>query len=795
MRFILAKSLSFVSLLLALTVAHSAETNSTQPKLTNPYASPTLVEKNMDMETNSSDAANWNIADFKNHFKNNGMDESIIGNANTLMMQGTAGNLSASQNPNLMTSESLQSNKDLNNSDWLSGWNNSLKDVIVTNSIQNSNVSLLQIDNTKINCFLTRDISFQWQCTKSGVIYGGEMTSNGRVARLKCEHECYEQETCVSVQDSFNSTNTYKQADVSWQGTINKDNNVSFTINSTQTRILTSLNVELPKQYKNVGLSIQYTQNGKTIYAIKDLNLETYDSNGTIPINAQVSNLKFILKALKKDMNSTDVIVSGVSLNYVSDRKFICPALQDVKDLVQDSLGNKCLNGSITTFTMANGKTYELCSTSSLKGNNQDGTFSNESSCNAVCKTSYGCTPNYTTMTTDTLEQFREACMVNDENKMCSDTTDDCKVARLTKAPILNEVVFNATAKSTNTIVDGVQIQGVTRPRVEPNDILNYERRKQEEWKDGAFKNMAQYSKYNKTTSTVGSESVAENAYRMSIGLGSNVGLPGTSNVATRGLLWLLKPNSLDVNTGTTKYFYAIIKARLGYMDYDVYGQKQKKFKDIWYLKTSKDNDDLLAIKYGKDIGYIGSTDGNFSFIANQYATIQDLTFNQTSKTWVPFNPAQTAQYFMSNKLDANTTGGYPYWEIPIINNSGLIVKQLDGLVTSRDPLPARTEHYDTNMDGTGDGMLYYEVLVYYSTSPKTFSELYSLIDSGAMKTIYKSTEAHLFPTSINGDGSSSNKDIKIFKYGPATNTSVYTQIYPKEKDVGKKGFIFIFVQ
>ena len=211
-------------------------------------------------------------------------------------------------------------------------------------------------------------------------------------------------------------------------------------------------------------------------------------------------------------------------------------------------------------------------------------------------------------MTTDTLEQFREACMVNNENSMCSDTTDDCKVARLTKAPILNEVVFNATAKSTNTIVDGVQIQGVTRPRVEPNDILNYERRKQEEWKDGAFKNMAQYSKYNKTTSTVGSESVAENAYRMSIGLGSNVGLPGTSNVATRGLLWLLKPNSLDVNTGTTKYFYAIIKARLGYMDYDVYGQKQKKFKDIWYLKTSKDNDDLLAIKYGKDIGYIGST-------------------------------------------------------------------------------------------------------------------------------------------------------------------------------------------
>jgi len=787
-----------VGCVLALGSMLMAETNTTNPKanLTNPFTPPTLVEKNIEAETNSTDSSKWNLTDFKKHFTDNGMNEGMIGNTNTLMMQGTEGALSSSQNPNKMTTDSLKNNEDVNNSDWLSGWSNAVQDVVIQNAIQNTSVSLLEIDDTKINCFLTRDISFQWQCTKNGLLFGGEMNSNGKTARLKCEHECYEQETCVSVQDTYDSTNFYKKADVSWKGTISKDANLTFNVSVNSSRILNFAQVELPQKYKNIGMSIEYIgKNNKTMYAVKNINLETYDSNNTVQINSQISNLKFTLSPLKKDINETEVIVSGVNLTYVADRKFICPALQNVKELVQDSLGNKCLNGQITTFTLTNGKTYELCSTSSLQGDNKDGTFSNESSCNAVCKVSYECEPNYTTMTTDTLEQIREACMVNDENSMCSDTTEDCKVARLTKAPILNEIVFNATSKAVNTIVDGVQIQGTNRPRVEPNETLNYERKKQEEWKDGAFMDMSKFSKYNKTTTAIGKESPVQHAYRMSIGQGSNIGLPGTSNVATRGLMWLLKPNSLDVNSGSNKYFYSILKARFGYMDYDIYGAKQKKFKEIWYLKTSENNDDLLAIKYGKDIGYIGSVDGNFSFIYNEYASMQDMTFNTASKTWVPFNPAQTAQYFKTSKMDGNETGGYPYWEIPIVNNSGLIIKQLDGMVTSRDPLPTRKEYFDTKMDGTGDGMLYYEALVYYSNTPRTFSELYALIDSGEMKSIYKSTEAHLYPSSIDGDGSLSNKDIKIFKYGPASDSTIYTQIYPKAEDVGKKGFIFIFMQ
>lgn len=226
-------------------------------------------------------------------------------------------------------------------------------------------------------------------------------------------------------------------------------------------------------------------------------------------------------------------------------------------------------------------------------------------------------------------------------------------------------------------------------------------------------------------------------------------------------------------------------------MSYDVDGNKLKKFKDIWYLKTSSNNDSLLPIRFIDEVAYLGTVDSNVTFTNNQNAKMQDVTFNGTS--WLPFNPSQQAQYFMKNKLDTNGTK-LPYWEIPILNNSGLITKELKGMITSRDRLPSNAIHYDTKIDGTGDGMLYYEIYVYYAEDQKTFSELYDLIDSLKMQKIYKSTEAHLYPTSIKGDGLP-NKDIEIFQYGDASHTSIYSRIYPKSEDIGKKGFVFVFVQ
>ena len=109
----------------------------TTNNIANPFSAPTLVEKDMAKESNSTDSGQWNIADFKTHFENNGMNEGVIGNTNTFMNEGTKGTLSTSQNPNQMTTESLKNNKDLNNSDWLS-WDDSMKDIVVNNALKNA---------------------------------------------------------------------------------------------------------------------------------------------------------------------------------------------------------------------------------------------------------------------------------------------------------------------------------------------------------------------------------------------------------------------------------------------------------------------------------------------------------------------------------------------------------------------------------------------------------------------------------------------------------------------------------
>ena len=770
-----------------------ADNNNT---LNNPFQPATTVERNVATQTNDTNTSNWNIADFKNHFTNNGMNDGMAGNTNTVMMQGTQGGLASTQDPNKLTNDSLKINPETNATSWMQGWDTTISNTIKSNALNNINVALPFAGKNEIDCFITRDISFQYQCTKNNMVYGGDMNSNGKMAKLKCEHDCFSQETCVSVQDTFNATNVIKQTSATWIGSVSKDANLTITIPIFEKRIMNKMAIDMPAQYSGINLSVEYTKNDNTKQsALSKINLQTYDNNASIPIDAVVKSIKLTYQVNNKDINATNVKINAISFSYVSDRKFICPILQDVKNLDQSTLGNKCLYGQLTTFTMSNGKEYELCSTTASKGNNPDGTFSDEGSCSAICKMSYACKPNYTTMNTATLEQLREGCMQGSDNIGCSDISEDCKISRVTKAPILNETVFNASTQSRNTITDGAQIQGTDRPRIEANDILSYERKKQEEWKDVAFKDMSLNSKYNKTDSVIGGISPAQNAYRIQLGMGVDVGLSGSTNVATRGLMWTLKPKSTDANNGINKFFYAIIKTRLGYMDYDVNGEKQKKFKDIWYLKTSLNTDDLLPIKYGKDIGYIGSIDGNITFVYNQYASLEDKTFNTSSKTWVAFNPNQTAQHFTDNLLNASDNNGKPFWEFPVVNNSGLIVKQFGGMTIHRDPLPTRTEYFDGVMDGTGDGMLYYEVFVYYTSTQQTFSQLYTLMNSGEMPSIYKSAEPYMYSKTLAGDGVQSNKNIKIFKYGPPTKTSVFTQMYPNTQDIGKKGFIYVFIQ
>lgn len=103
-------------------------------------------------------------------------------------------------------------------SDWLSGWNNSIRDVVITNSIQNANVSLLKLDDTRINCFITRDISFQRQCSKNGLIFSEINRFKRKEQRvLNVSMNVMSKDVCFRFKTPLMQSNTYKKSDVTWK--------------------------------------------------------------------------------------------------------------------------------------------------------------------------------------------------------------------------------------------------------------------------------------------------------------------------------------------------------------------------------------------------------------------------------------------------------------------------------------------------------------------------------------------------------------------------------------------------
>jgi hypothetical protein len=137
------------------------------------------------------------------------------------------------------------------------------------------------------------------------------------------------------------------------------------------------------------------------------------------------------------------------------------------------------------------------------------------------------------------------------------------------------------------------------------------------------------------------------------------------------------------------------------------------------------------------------------------------------------------------------------YWKFPIIINVGNLIYKLPGLVryitTSNDGLYIQ-KHYDGSFNGTGDGVLNYKVYTIYSPSLLTYHDLFELIDNNKLKPIYALNDSENYPSQLQAD-SVSVKDIKIYQYGTIDKTSIKVRIRPDKEDVGKKGFIYVFIQ
>jgi len=772
-----------ISCLLLIGSLYAGNSNTADSNLTNPVPEATIVKDGIPNAANDSNLSNWNVSNWKNYFKSKGADNSVIGNTQAMVGGTTEGKIAFDANPNSLTTDALQKNDDVKNNPAVSGMDSATQQSVLSKSLNNVYVSLLNIDDS-IKCYIARDVSFRWKCDYTGLIYGGRMNESGRVAKQNCINDCYEQNACINVNPQSSVENTIvPKLDCDFS----KKEECSTLLNLNTDKIVKRITINFAnkKENNNYLIDINLARNdGTTRILNKNLRRDFIDNNVSIDVDESFKDINLTVKMFN-DNNTSISDISNINIEYKKNDKWICRSLQDVNNIDGGNYGYSCASGNVVTFIVG-GKTYKICNSGGLGADNPDGTFSTKNSCASVCKVAKDCSPDFTTFTTNAVKTFREGCIEGQAG--CSNKNEDCKASRLKGDVILNEVVFDATAKKRITIQNSVQVKDVKRPKVDPGEDLDFERRNQEEWKDEAFKNMASKAKYSYVSSAIGENTETQNAYRMQFVSGASYGVIGT---AVRQLNWILKPKAYDVNNNQTNYLYAILVANFGYHEYGQDGTLEKKRKQIWYIKTSE-NDTFKAIKVGFDLGYNSIDDNNNTvFLETAASQLSDKTF--ISNSWSGLSTSQNAEYFKTIKFKDNDK---PYWTFPIVSKIGNLIYMLPGMVRSVERKDAAYDiyKYSGSFDGSGDGMLNYSIYTYYSKAPVTYAQLYQKIADEEAKKIYKQGEEYLYPKDVYGDGGG-NKNIQLFQYGTADKSTIYTRIFPNKDDIGKKGFIYVFIQ
>lgn len=796
----------FVFVFLTFLIADSNNTTpSGVPRFENTLEPRATVEKDMEVASDDNNITTYNIADLNKFLSedNNSaikLDKNIGINMQTIMGGTTQANTAYTSNPNKVTTQMLQTDDNFATDESIqNGYDDETKNDILVKSMNNQYVTLLDIPDT-INCYIARDISFRWECPSTNIVYGGDINSNGRSARLKCEEECYHQYNCKAIEPNMEDqieTESNFACDFQMY-----PNGCSYDKNFSSTKRIKNIYINFAEDFdKNFKLTINtIDSNNENNSIIQNTSGVLLENNTTIPINRNIKG--FSLKFIPIADNNTTLNIENISYENKNGGSWICPILQNTDLYPENNITTTCSSGNIVTLISENGTPYTICNDGLYGADNSNGTFSTEEGCNSICKTGIACRPNTTVMSTAELaHSFREGCI--EGQAACSNEAQDCKKARITHQTILNETVFNATSTGVKTVENTVAIDGVDRPRVnpiQPTGPSDFENIQREEWKDEAFQDMVSGSKYAISNIAIGEDSNASSGFRRGVSSGASYGTVNSNGVYS--LSWNLKPRALDVNNNVQYNLYAIIEVELFYYGYDQNMNMVKKGKKIWYVKKDE-TDDLEAIKFGDNIGRyedvnITNPDTNettFSsnFIANTTATIDYKHFNPITKEWYSYNPSsELAKTFKTMSFGIHNL---PYWNIPIISNIGHITNELDGAVRSvTNDATGTIRHYSGPYDGTGDGMLVYTIYVGYSETQLDYEMIFDKINSGEFQKIYKFKEDRLYRNKPKSNSPNSNL-FKIYQYGAEDSATIFVTIKPKPEDIGKKGFIYVFFQ
>ena len=675
----------------------------------------------------------------------------------------------------------------------LHSFNKELRMQLESDMIDNSSVGISKSKN-ELKCFISRDIPFQYKCSKTNITYGGRIGVSGKKALIKCKSECYDQNICYNAAKT---TATNMDPEI-------KSKNNKFTFSDENQTYDTTYNVDASRKLQRIGFKIVFedkngksfknkkyvyvniyvTEKGKTEQQMLMRNrISSVDPEAGFYVDQYVSKIRF---EFFNEKNIGFKILPKVKAYYLETEKWFCPAYQDVNSIPYKGFAKQCPNGKITKVSDGGHHFASLCSNGEKAGDNADGTFSNKGSCQSICRQAYRCEAVQSITSTNQLKSFNEGCIAGQGN--CKE--EECKAARITGLPIIDEVVFDAKMEPTITVKDGEHVGITERPRITNSETLDFEHKNIEEWKDKAYADMVKNHRYVKTKRVIGQNTDKESAVSFSVGEnGSNQ------------LIWDLKPRAFDVNNNKQFYLYAVLEIDFEYWAYNSKGIEVPFRDKVYYLKSSL-NDTFKPFVRFKDYGKVtvGSR-GTPTVSKNEYSIMKYQTFS--GKNWINLSSSLNAPYFKIEKFDEIKF----FSRETVINDMGNYNYFLPGMIRSSKKTDLSTiNYYNGDFDGTGDNIARTAVHVYYSPTKLSYSDVYEDILNENDKNLnpkednvfFKIHDTGLDEPSIfklESDSEQSKKEsINIYRYGPIDKTSAYFTIKTPSELLGQKGFIYVLL-
>lgn len=741
--------------------------------------------------TNDSNVSKWNIKDFHQNNSQQRTDTGTIGSSQAEIRKGAMGEASLTVNPYELQTNELLKNENIKNIPAMTAFDDNLRAETIAKASTNSFVSINKEDKT-IECFITRDIPFQYQCEKTGLVYGGGMSEGGAWAKRECQNNCFEQFDCANVSQENETQNLLNQKIITF--TKGVDNNFTTTDAGEflDESIVTDKIKYAPSFFKegtliaDENLSVVSSlldiyliyPDGQESLLVEKLLIKGTDQPQTLMVNARIKGYRF--DVFKND-ETVDEISFSVSLITRGSEKWICPEKQDITGYTAGEFAHLCPSGNVIDFSMGF-TSFKVCADAMNYGDNSDGTFSKKESCESICRIPFSCKPTTQVFSTAALETFREGCIQGQLN--CEDEL--CEQARLAQVKVREEIVFDATKNFRKTVTSSAQIENTNRPRIVLREDKTFLERSKEEWKDNAYKNMTEQGTYSYTKNFLDEDTEDTQAYGSGVRSGVAYGKTGTSS---RSLYFKYKPKAFDVNVDENKYVYAFFRVYLDYYAYNPDGKKEIVRDEAWYFKTSE-SDTFKATRRTYDYAQVvGSIVKGTEITINEHTSPEDKTFNGTS--WTSISSSELAPYF---KIDNYKDAEYHY-RYRIVNSMGELINEIPGIAKRRDSFVKVAPRYYTGVkDGTAESISKFIAYGFVSKTQLKLSEIYEKVANDEIKPIYESISPQAYTSEIRGDEEGDENILNIFHYGTVNNKSAFTTITPRENDVGKKAFIFVFV-